>query len=90
MGKARVCFESCEEIFAWPEFKNCNNLAKAELEKIAGYICETIYPNLVKTKQEIDNTLRALQAEYIQPSPAGAPSSGGADLLPTGIKFLWC
>lgn len=86
-AKQEFVLKSCEEIFAWPEFKNCNNLAKAELEKIAGYICETIYPNLVKTKQEIDNTLRALQAEYIQPSPAGAPSSGGADLLPTGRNF---
>ena len=31
--------------------------------------------------------LRGFEAEYIAPGPSGAPSSGGADLLPTGRNF---
>ena len=31
--------------------------------------------------------LRGFEGEYIEPGPSGAPSSGGADLLPTGRNF---
>ena len=32
--------------------------------------------------------LRGFNGEYIEPGPSGAPSSGGADLLPTGRNFF--
>ena len=31
--------------------------------------------------------LRGFEGQYIEPGPSGAPSSGGADLLPTGRNF---
>ena len=61
--------------------------AREKVQCVAAYICKTIVPNLLKTTQEISNTLAALRGEYIEPSAAGAPTSGGADLLPTGRNF---
>lgn len=55
--------------------------------EVARYICEKIAPSLLLTTLETDNTLRALNGAYIEPSASGAPTSGGADLLPTGRNF---
>jgi len=66
------------------------NLSQEHLDKVrivAEYICNKIVPNLLKTTQEITNLMAALQGEYVEPSAAGAPTSGGADLLPTGRNF---
>ena len=51
------------------------------------YICEIIVPNLQQIVQESENILKALDGCYIEPCPAGTPTSGGADLLPTGKNF---
>ena len=61
--------------------------SKEKLQTVCNYIVEKVYPNLVLTQQEIENMLRAFDGEYIEPGPSGAPSSGGADLLPTGRNF---
>ena len=60
---------------------------KEQLEKVCTYICETIYPNLQLTTQEQDNMLRGFEGQYVEPGPSGAPTSGCADLLPTGRNF---
>ncbi len=54
---------------------------------VVKYICTSIAPGLLKTTLEQENTLRALDGYYIDPCPSGAPTSGGADLLPTGRNF---
>lgn len=67
------------------------SLSEAQQEKLkitAAYICDVIAPNLALTRQEITNTLRALNGEYIEPGPGGAPTSGRADILPTGRNFF--
>lgn len=74
------------ENLAW--VKNTDDKFKEKLKIVCRYICETVYPNLVLTKQELDNMLRGFEGEYIEPGPSGAPSSGGADLLPTGRNFF--
>lgn len=58
-----------------------------EIIKIAGFICYKLYTSLQHTTWERSNCLRALQAEYIDPSAGGAPTSSGADILPTGRNF---
>ena len=58
-----------------------------KLRTVCEYICHTVYPNLMLTSQEQATMLRGFEAEYIEPGPSGAPSSGGADLLPTGRNF---
>ena len=67
--------------------QNIQETPKSFVEKlrtVCEYICHTVYPNLMLTSQEQVTMLRGFEAEYIEPGPSGAPSSGGADLLPTG------
>ena len=75
------------ETLAQPEAASLSETGRQRLGQVLDYICETIVPNLRRTTEELTNTLRALAGGYIEPSPAGAPSSGGADLLPTGRNF---
>ena len=75
------------EALAQPEAASLSEAGRQRLGQVLDYICETIVPNLRRTTEELTNTLRALAGGYIEPSPAGAPSSGGADLLPTGRNF---
>lgn len=75
------------EALAQPEAAFLSETGRQRLGEVLAYICETIVPNLRRTTEELANTLRALAGGYIEPSPAGAPSSGGADLLPTGRNF---
>ena len=58
-----------------------------QLEQVCRYTCQQVYPNLQLTSQELENILRGFEGQYIEPGPSGAPSSGGADLLPTGRNF---
>lgn len=58
-----------------------------KLRSVCDYICKIVYPNLMLTTQEQLAMLRGFEGEYIEPGPSGAPSSGGADLLPTGRNF---
>ena len=64
-----------------------NEAAAADLKTISYFIVNKLAPDLAKTKQEITNTLRALNGEFIEPGPGGAPTSGRADILPTGRNF---
>ncbi|MDY6087461.1 MAG: cobaltochelatase subunit CobN, partial [Succiniclasticum sp.] len=53
----------------------------------ARYVCTDIAPHLLQTTLEVENTVNALNGQYVDPCPSGAPTSGGADLLPTGRNF---
>ncbi|HIU63772.1 MAG TPA: cobaltochelatase subunit CobN [Candidatus Avacidaminococcus intestinavium] len=81
----RVCTNLCAEPFV----KNSLQSAafKTQLMQVAQYIVRTIIPNLLKTKQEILNTIKALEGAFIEAGPGGAPTSGRADILPTGRNF---
>lgn len=61
--------------------------ARNTIRQVVDYICDTIHPNLDLTVQELTNTMRGFEGEYIQPGPSGSPAAGGADLLPTGRNF---
>ncbi len=76
------------EAMQLPWVVQAESVNKAKLEQVCRYIVEKFYPNLLQTQQEITNMLRAFEGEYIEPGPSGAPSSGGADLLPTGRNFF--
>ncbi|MFV0363068.1 MAG: cobaltochelatase subunit CobN, partial [Suipraeoptans sp.] len=60
---------------------------QAKLKMVFEFIILTLIPSLVKTEQEIINTARALNGEFIEAGPGGAPTSGRADILPTGRNF---
>jgi len=51
------------------------------------YICEILVPNLIRTSEEIDASVTALQGGFVKPGPSGAPTRGQADILPTGRNF---
>lgn len=77
-----------QDVCLLPWVKEAQAENKAKLEQVCHYICTKVYPNLQLTKQEIAYMLRGFNGEYIEPGPSGAPSSGGADLLPTGRNFF--
>ncbi|MEN6567212.1 MAG: cobaltochelatase subunit CobN [Veillonellales bacterium] len=79
--------KKADAVFALPWTAQMDPSLREQLLCVAQYICTQIAPGLLKTTQEITNLLAALDGEYIEPSPSGAPTSGGADLLPTGRNF---
>ena len=68
--------------------EECRAEMHSQLARVLSYICTDIVPNLRRTDEEITHTITALSGAYIEPAPGGAPSSGGADLLPTGRNFF--
>ncbi len=58
-----------------------------KMDGIIETICTVYVPHIDKTVQEIDNTIKALQGQYIEAGPGGAPTGGRADVLPTGRNF---
>ncbi|HWR09214.1 cobaltochelatase subunit CobN [Sporomusa sp.] len=66
---------------------NAGAALQEQLRQVARYVCTVLIGNLAKTGQEITNLLAALEDRFIEPGPAGAPTSGMADILPTGRNF---
>lgn len=58
-----------------------------DLAKVVTFVCEHLYPNIMRMGDELENTLRALRGEYIPSGPSGCPTRGRAQLLPTGRNF---
>ncbi len=51
------------------------------------WLAGRLVPNLERTTDEIANLLRMLDGRYVPAGPSGAPSRGGAHVLPTGRNF---
>ncbi len=51
------------------------------------WIATELLPALRQTEQEITNLLRGLEGQYVPPGPAGAPTRGRPEALPTGRNF---
>ena len=99
----RVCRESTEiieylmaedfneavvdELLHLQDYAAMEAALRADFLCVCRYICTDLAPNLGKTVQEMTNTLRALNGEFIEPAVAGAPTNGRADVLPTGRNF---
>lgn len=79
--------ERAELVFTLPWTEHLTGELREQFLCVAKYICTQIAPNLLLTTLEMTNSLAALDGKYIDPSPSGAPTSGGADLLPTGRNF---
>jgi cobaltochelatase CobN len=79
--------DRAEAVFGLPWTVNLTPALREQLLSVSRYICRSIAPALQKTTQEITNLLAALEGCYVEPSPAGAPTSGMADILPTGRNF---
>jgi cobaltochelatase CobN len=57
------------------------------VEQVEGWICRTLVPALRRTPDEIAAVLAALEGRYVAAGPSGAPTRGGAHVLPTGRNF---
>ncbi|MEM9016743.1 MAG: cobaltochelatase subunit CobN, partial [Verrucomicrobiota bacterium] len=63
-------------------------IAGEEVESpLAELTQNSILPNLARCSLEIRSLLDALEGRYIEPGPAGAPTRGRLDVLPTGRNF---
>ncbi|BAZ68782.1 cobaltochelatase [Fischerella sp. NIES-4106] len=51
------------------------------------WIHSRLFPALQKTHQEITHLLRGLDGRYVPSGPAGAPTRGRPEVLPTGNNF---
>ncbi|MCS6781994.1 MAG: cobaltochelatase subunit CobN [Gloeomargarita sp. SKYBB_i_bin120] len=58
-----------------------------EAAKVLDWLATTLLPRLRQTPQEITHLLRGLAGEYVPSGPAGAPSRGRPEVLPTGRNF---
>lgn len=59
-----------------------------ELSRLRSFIQEIILPRLAQTTDEMRHLLAALNGRFIPPGPAGAPTRGRVDVLPTGRNFF--
>lgn len=71
----------------------CLELAEArfpgsgDLLRTVGFVCDELYPNLMAVAGEMDGVMRALDGGFVEPGPAGCPTRGRAQILPTGRNF---
>ncbi|MEM7141210.1 MAG: cobaltochelatase subunit CobN [Actinomycetota bacterium] len=61
--------------------------ATATDDDTLAWVASRLVPSLERTTDEIDNLLRMLDGRYVPAGPSGAPSRGGAHVLPTGRNF---
>ena len=59
----------------------------AGIAQVEDWICTRLVPALLQTTDETANTLAALDGRYVPAGPSGAPTRGGAHVLPTGRNF---
>src|SRR5690606_10812052 len=57
------------------------------LERALRFACTEVVPRLERTPDELGSVLRALRGRHVEPGPAGAPTRGRLDVLPTGRNF---
>ena len=57
------------------------------MSTVVSFICDELVPNLRAMPGEVDAVMSALRGRYIMPGPAGCPTRGRAQLLPTGRNF---
>jgi len=58
-----------------------------DITAVLEYVCTRIVPNLERVDEEVANALNALEGRYVPAGPAGAPTRGMANILPTGRNF---
>ncbi len=59
----------------------------AELIRTLVFACEEVLPRVLRTTEELDNVVAALNGRHIPAGPSGAPTRGRIDVLPTGRNF---
>ncbi|MEA2973909.1 MAG: cobaltochelatase CobN [Actinomycetota bacterium] len=60
---------------------------EAGADPTLGWVWSTLVPALVRTPDELRNLLAGLDGRHVPAGPSGAPTRGGAHVLPTGRNF---
>ncbi|MCL2148314.1 MAG: cobaltochelatase subunit CobN, partial [Methanomassiliicoccaceae archaeon] len=94
----RIDDKTQELLFAMQEHnyspKECLSLVKdlcpdgnGNLLRVTEFICDTVHPSILGMTDELSNGLNGTGGGYVPPGPSGAPTRGGAHLLPTGKNY---
>ena len=75
-----------EESSLFSAFKMLGNITDG-IKKSISYVCNHIYPSIVRMTDETDNFVLGISGRYVPPGPSGSPTRGNAHLLPTGTNF---
>jgi len=59
-----------------------------DLQALSCLLKNEVLPRLNGCEREISQLLEGLQGQFIEPGPAGAPTRGRLDVLPTGRNFF--
>lgn len=68
----------------------CNSLLGEKDEnakKVLTFMGNVLVPKIMKTVEEVLNSVNALEGNFVPPGPSGAPTRGMAHILPTGRNF---
>ncbi|MCF6311791.1 MAG: cobaltochelatase subunit CobN [Verrucomicrobiales bacterium] len=68
----------------WADEMIAGRESESDLAKLTQ---EVLLPNLARCENEISALLHGLEGGFISPGPAGAPTRGRLDVLPTGRNF---
>ncbi|QSJ14754.1 cobaltochelatase subunit CobN [Nostoc sp. UHCC 0702] len=63
------------------------NSQQSSVITVTDWIRDRLLPAIQQTQDEITNLLRGLAGRYVQSAPAGAPTRGRPEVLPTGRNF---
>jgi len=74
-----------ERIVALADAEWCTDAAGDD--KTLRWVAATLVPNLGRTGDEVANLLAGLAGRHVPAGPSGAPTRGGAHVLPTGRNF---
>ncbi|MES2308770.1 MAG: cobaltochelatase subunit CobN [Verrucomicrobiota bacterium] len=75
----------------WIENALISRIHSSENESLAilrRFLHEQLLPRFLGCRKEIDQLLRGLDGKFISPGPAGSPTRGRVDILPTGRNFF--
>jgi len=59
-----------------------------ELQELRALVRRVLVPRLAQCENEVRRIIKGLQGEFVPPGPAGAPTRGRIDVLPTGRNFF--
>jgi len=59
-----------------------------DLQRLRRFVLRQVIPRLSQCENELQSLLDGLSGQFVPPGPAGAPTRGRIDVLPTGRNFF--
>jgi cobaltochelatase CobN len=87
-AKAVSAANAVDAVNAGRQTLNKERQTDSELDELATFIRDQLIPRLSRCDDEIKNLVNGLNGRFVPPGPAGAPTRGRIDVLPTGRNFF--